>query len=80
LRNHAGINELITERDEKALEYLTDIRYEHINGDRLGFKILFEFAENPYFTEKCLEKAYYYQVSISYYIPALLSAKVGLAG
>jgi hypothetical protein len=80
LRNHAGINELITERDEKALEYLTDIRYEHITGEKLGFKLLFEFAENPYFTEKTLEKAYYYQVSISHYILTLLGADIGLPG
>jgi hypothetical protein len=80
LRNHAGINELITERDEKALEYLTNIRYEHIVGDKLGFKIIFDFAENPYFTENRLEKAYYYQVSVSHCTVTLLDADAGLAG
>lgn len=80
LRNHAGINELITERDEKALEFLTDIKYQHLTGDKMGFKLLFEFAENPYFTEKCLEKTYHYQVSPYLYLTACPGADSCLTG
>ena len=62
LRNHSGISELMTERDEAGLKYLLDIRYTHLEKPELGFKLVFEFAENPYFENKVLEKTYYYQV------------------
>lgn len=62
LQNHSGISELITERDEGALKYLLDVRYTHLAKPELGFKLVFEFAENPYFENKALEKTYYYQV------------------
>lgn len=62
LQNHSGISELITERDEGALKYLLDVRYSHLEKPELGFKLMFEFAENPYFENKVLEKTYYYQV------------------
>jgi nucleosome assembly protein 1-like 1 len=65
LQNHGGISELITERDEGALKSLLDIRYSHLEQPELGFKLLFEFAENPYFENKVLEKTYYYQVKTS---------------
>ena len=62
LQNHSGISELITERDEGAIKYLVDIRYTHLEKPEIGFKLLFKFAENPYFENKVLEKTYYYQV------------------
>ena len=62
--NHSGISELITERDEGALKYLLDVRYSHLEKPELGFKLMFEFAENPYFENKVLEKTYYYQVKL----------------
>ncbi|KIM23415.1 hypothetical protein M408DRAFT_332349 [Serendipita vermifera MAFF 305830] len=66
LRNHSGISELITERDEKALEHLTNVRYEHLSGEKMGFKLLFEFSENPFFTNGVLEKTYFYQDELGY--------------
>jgi len=63
LRNHSGISELVTERDEGALKFLLDVRYSHLEKPELGFKLFFEFAENPYFENKVLEKTYYYQVN-----------------
>jgi nucleosome assembly protein 1-like 1 len=62
LQNHTGISDLITERDEAALKYLLDLRYTHLEKPEIGFKLLFEFAENPFFGNKLLEKTYYYQV------------------
>lgn len=79
LRNHAGIAELITERDEKALEHLTDIRYEHLNGEKMGFKLLFEFEENPFFAERILEKTYFYQVSMWFIIILMTKDWIGRA-
>lgn len=67
LRNHNGLSELITDRDEKALAYLRDVRFEHLDPNsgekKMGFKLHFEFDENPFFEEKLLEKTYHYLVS-----------------
>jgi nucleosome assembly protein 1-like 1 len=66
LRNHSGLSELITERDEKALEHLTDVRFEHLDPNagekKMGFKLIFCFNQNPYFEQTVLEKTYHYQV------------------
>lgn len=45
----------ITEKDEAVLEHLVDIRSESLTGeDECGFKITFEFADNPFFKDKFL--------------------------
>ncbi|CAN6675003.1 nucleosome assembly protein [Trichomonascus vanleenenianus] len=64
LRNMISIAEHITERDEEALRYLSDIRMNYL--DRPGFQLVFEFAENEFFTNKTLTKTYYYQEETGY--------------
>src|SRR5690606_32810777 len=59
MKNHLSLAETITDRDEGALKYLTDIRLAYL--DPPGFKLIFEFAENEYFTNKTITKTYYYQ-------------------
>ncbi|KDQ17453.1 hypothetical protein BOTBODRAFT_42656 [Botryobasidium botryosum FD-172 SS1] len=66
LRNHVGINDLITERDEGALKHLVDIRLEYLEAPRNGFKLLFYFDPNEYFEDKVLTKEYIYQDEIGY--------------
>ncbi|KAF8708335.1 nucleosome assembly protein (NAP) family, partial [Rhizoctonia solani] len=61
LRNHDGLSDLITEKDEAALEYLTDIRLVYLSEATPGFKLIFDFAPNPYFENETLEKSYHYQ-------------------
>ncbi|CAE6440106.1 unnamed protein product [Rhizoctonia solani] len=61
LRNHDGLADLITEKDEAALKYLTDIRLVYLSDATPGFKLLFDFAPNPYFENETLEKSYHYQ-------------------
>jgi nucleosome assembly protein 1-like 1 len=58
MKNQLSLAELITDRDEGALKYLTNIRQEYL--DRPGFRLVFEFAPNEYFTNKTLTKTYYY--------------------
>jgi nucleosome assembly protein 1-like 1 len=65
LRNHDGLSDLITEKDEAALVFLTDIRLAYLSNDTPGFKLLFDFAPNPFFENATLEKSYHYQVSHS---------------
>lgn len=59
--------DIMNEKDPAVLEYLTDIQSETLHdipgeeeGETLtGFKLKFFFADNPYFDNKVLEKAYY---------------------
>ncbi|KAG6846318.1 hypothetical protein H0H93_014679, partial [Arthromyces matolae] len=70
LRNHPGIADLITDRDEDALKNLTDIRIEYLDAkgseDKPGFKLLFVFGSNEYFENEILEKTYLYQSEVGY--------------
>jgi len=64
MKNQVTFAEMITDRDEGALKYLTDIRMEYL--DVPGFRLIFEFATNEYFTNKTLTKTYYYQSEMGY--------------
>lgn len=61
---NSALAETITDRDEEALKHLTDIRMEYL--DRPGFRLLFEFAENEFFTNKVIKKTYFYQEENGY--------------
>jgi hypothetical protein len=61
MRNHPAINDLIQEWDDKPLSYLTDIKVEYRQPPLLGFQLLFEFAENDFFTNRVLSKTYTYE-------------------
>jgi len=64
MKNNVSLQEMITEDDEKVLKLLTDIRMEYL--DRPGFKLIFEFADNEYFTDKTITKTYYYREENGY--------------
>ena len=64
MKNQVSLAELITDRDEEALRLLTDIRMEYL--DRPGFKLIFEFAPNEFFTNKTLSKTYFYREENGY--------------
>ena len=64
MKNQISLAEMITDRDEPALKALTDIRMEYL--DRPGFRLIFEFAENEYFTNKTITKTYFYQEENGY--------------
>jgi nucleosome assembly protein 1-like 1 len=59
MKNNVLLADTITERDEGALRYLTDIRLSYL--DTPGFRLHFQFAENEYFTNTEITKTYYYQ-------------------
>lgn len=61
---NSSLAETITDHDEAALKSLTDIRMEYL--DRPGFRLIFEFAENEFFTNKTISKTYYYQEENGY--------------
>ncbi|KAI1391154.1 nucleosome assembly protein [Hypoxylon trugodes] len=64
MKNQISLAEMITDRDEAALRYLTDIRMEYL--DKPGFRLIFEFAENDFFTNKTVTKTYFYQNESGY--------------
>ncbi|CAG8698128.1 7666_t:CDS:10, partial [Funneliformis caledonium] len=64
MKNLITIEEIITERDEDALKHLIDIRMSYL--EKPGFRLDFEFEENPYFTNTLLTKTYYYQEEPGY--------------
>ncbi|KAG8706933.1 hypothetical protein FRC08_000786 [Ceratobasidium sp. 394] len=66
LRNHPQLQVSITERDEEALAYLSDVRLSYHAEPELGFNIIFVFDENPYFENKELVKSYFYQKELGY--------------
>lgn len=64
MKNQVSLAEMITDRDEAALKHLTDIRMEYL--DKPGFRLIFEFGENEYFTNKIITKTYFYQNESGY--------------
>lgn len=64
MKNQVSLAELITDRDELALKSLTDVRMEYL--DQPGFRLIFEFAPNDFFTNKTLTKTYFYQEESGY--------------
>lgn len=64
MKNQVSLAELITDQDEKALRHLTDIRMEYL--DRPGFKLIFEFSSNEFFTNQTLSKTYFYREENGY--------------
>lgn len=64
MKNQLSLAELITERDEDALKSLVDIRMEYL--EKPGFKLIFEFAPNDFFTNKIITKTYFYREDAGY--------------
>jgi len=64
MKNQISLAELITDRDEEALKALTDIRMEYL--EKPGFRLIFEFAPNDFFTNKTISKTYFYREDTGY--------------
>jgi len=78
LRNHVGLSSTITDKDEEALAFLIDIRLEYLPDDTPGFKLLFDFAPNPFFENTILEKTYHYQDELGYTGDYIYDRAVGM--
>ncbi|WPK27158.1 hypothetical protein PUMCH_004533 [Australozyma saopauloensis] len=64
MENLTFVRETITERDSEVLAYLKDVRMEYLTT--LGFELIFEFNENPHFSNQVLTKTYYYHPELGY--------------
>jgi nucleosome assembly protein 1-like 1 len=64
MKTNPSLQDIITDEDDAALRHLTDIRMEYL--EKPGFKLIFEFSENEYFSEKFLTKTYFYREESGY--------------
>lgn len=64
MKNQPTLADMITDEDETALRALADIRMEYL--EKPGFKLVFQFAENEYFTNPIISKSYFYQEESGY--------------
>ncbi|KAK9470580.1 uncharacterized protein V1510DRAFT_422731 [Dipodascopsis tothii] len=64
LKNMIAFSESITDKDEEVLKNLVDVRLEYL--EKPGFRLVFEFSQNEYFTNSVLTKTYYYQEQTAY--------------
>lgn len=64
MRNVMSLSEMITARDEEALKSLADIRMAYL--DKPGFRLVFTFNDNEFFSNKTLSKTYFYQEEAGY--------------
>ncbi|KAH0642332.1 hypothetical protein KY290_033926 [Solanum tuberosum] len=58
MKNNEIIAKEITEKDEDALQYLKDVKWNRLD-DAEGFKLEFFFDTNPYFNNNVLTKTYH---------------------
>lgn len=64
MKNHPSLAEIITDTDDAALGSLVDIRMEYLN--KPGFKLIFEFGDSEFFSNKLLTKSYFYREENGY--------------
>lgn len=85
MKNHPMLSDMIEENDEPVLTYLQDIRSEWLdsgsaaNGssgsNKLGFSLIFQFRENPYFESTSLIKTYHMEMQPNEKDPALVNTE-----
>lgn len=58
IRSCPMLEEIVMEEDYPALDHLIDVRFSLL-ADNPGFRLEFEFKENPFFENSILSKEYY---------------------
>lgn len=59
LLNHDVVGREINARDEEVLKHLVDVRAEVLTGDDFGYKLIFTFEPNKFFSNTVLTKTYF---------------------
>jgi len=57
--NHPQVSAILGEEDEDALQYLLAISVEEFEDIKSGYKIKFQFKQNPYFANAEIEKEFH---------------------
>eukprot|EP00003_Mantamonas_plastica_P023343 TRINITY_DN4182_c0_g1_i6.p2 TRINITY_DN4182_c0_g1~~TRINITY_DN4182_c0_g1_i6.p2 ORF type:complete len:387 (-),score=170.28 TRINITY_DN4182_c0_g1_i6:1428-2588(-) len=73
LRNHELFDDVITDQDAKALDYLIDLKCTpNFDNDKAdGFSLEFFFSENPFFANKSIKKTYFMDYNEQFSMPML---------
>ena len=60
LKHHPEVGEMITERDEAALKFLTSVESKPLSDEAdPSFVLEFRFKENPFFDNTLLSKSFH---------------------
>lgn len=57
--NHAQIRSILSTEEEECIQYLKNIEIEEFEDIKSGYRIKFDFAENPYFENRVLVKEFH---------------------
>jgi len=57
--NHPQVSSIVTEKDEEALAFLTELEVEEFEDIKSGYKVTLRFKENPFFTNDVLVKEFH---------------------
>lgn len=57
--NHPQVSALLSEEDEEALQHLVKVEVNEFDDIKSGYKILFHFNENPFFTNTLITKSFH---------------------
>jgi nucleosome assembly protein 1-like 1 len=66
LQHNEDTGQMITEKDQEALQYLTDLKVAEVEGEDESFSLEFHFAENPFFENTLLLKTYHLEFNPIY--------------
>lgn len=59
LINHPQVSALLSEHDEEALQYLKSLEVTEFDDIKSGYKIVFSFSENPFFSNAAISKSFH---------------------
>jgi nucleosome assembly protein 1-like 1 len=65
MKNNAILSSAIEPADEEALSFLRDVRIEDV-GNTQGFNLVFDFNDNPFFSNSSLSKSFIYEYEEDY--------------
>ncbi|KAH8822618.1 NAP-domain-containing protein [Flagelloscypha sp. PMI_526] len=76
LKNHLTLADIVTKKDEPALESLRDLRLAYLD-DKHGFKLSFHFDPNEFFENEVLYKTYIYKSHVGYWGDLVYDKSIG---
>ena len=70
----------MTEKDEEALQFLTEMEVEEFEDIKSGYKVSFRFKENPFFSNELLVKEFHISDESADDAPASKSTEIKVGG
>ncbi|KAK3103633.1 hypothetical protein FSP39_020645 [Pinctada imbricata] len=57
--NHPQLYNVLTDEDEECLQYLSEVEVEEFEDIKSGYRINFNFTDNPYFSDSVISKVFH---------------------